>query len=64
MYDDEPCQMLTFTDITSYKTLEQEQEKTKSLKLINRSVSHEMLGPLTANVCLAQLLLETTLNEN
>ena len=64
IHSDEQCQLLTFSDITTWKTLEVEQAKTESLKLINRSVSHEMLGPLMANVCIAKLLLQTILNQN
>ena len=63
-FSDEVCQLITFSDITAYRNLEKEQAKTKTLKLLNRSVSHEMLGPLMANVCLGQILLKTALNEN
>ena len=64
IFNDEPCQLLTFSDITTLKTLQVEQAKTETLKLVNRSVSHETLGPLMANVNLAKLLLQTALNEN
>ena len=64
IYSEEQCQLLTFSDITTLRTLEVEQAKTESLKLVNRSVSHEMLGPLMSNVSIAKLLLQTTLNEN
>ena len=57
IFNDESCQLLTFSDITTLKKLELEQAKTESLKLVNRSVSHEMLGPLMASVSIAKLLL-------
>ena len=63
-FSDEICQLITFSDITAYRNLQKEQSKTKTLKLLNRSVSHEMLGPLMANICLCQILLKTVLNEN
>ena len=41
-----------------YHHLEKEKESNKSLKMLTASVSHEMLGPLGANVQIAERLLK------
>ena len=38
-------------------------EKTETLKLVNRSVSHDMIGPLNSIVQLAKLLFKSNLTE-
>ena len=49
-FNDRECQVINFTDITMYHRLEKEKQSNKSLKMLTTSVSHEMLGPLDANV--------------
>ena len=63
-FDNKQCQLITFSDITAYKNLEKEKKTTEMLKMVNWSVSHEMLGPLNTNVQLALLLLKTVLTEH
>ena len=58
------CQLITFTDITAFQNLEKEKKISQMLKMLNRSVSHEMLGPLNSNVQLTNLLLQTSLDPN
>ena len=50
MFNDINCQVLNFTDITTYKLLKQEEETSRLLQALNASAHHEMLGPLKTNV--------------
>ena len=46
-----------------YHQLEKEQESNRALKMLTAAVSHEMLGPLNANVQFSERLLELTDNK-
>ena len=56
-FNDKECQVINFTDITTYKRLKREEEKGRLLGTLNRSIHHEMLGPLKANVEVAENLI-------
>ena len=49
-FNEKECQLLNFTDITSYKRLKKQEEINRLLKTLNTSVHHEMLAPLKANM--------------
>ena len=51
------CQVVNFTDISTYTKLKKEQENNEILKTLNTTVHHEMLAPLRANVDVCQRLL-------
>ena len=55
-FDDIECQMLNFTNITTFHKLKQEEQKRKLLQALNASVHHEMLSPLSTNVMIANRL--------
>ena len=50
------CQVINFTDITAYKRLKLEEEKTNMLEMLNTTVHHEMIAPLKANVDFSERL--------
>ena len=52
----QPCQVICFTDITSYKLLHQKEEKNRLLVSLNTTVHHEMLAPLKANMDISMYL--------
>ena len=54
------CLLLNFSDITSYKKLEQEQEKTRLLYMLNTMTHHEMLAPLNAQMDISKSLFENS----
>ena len=56
-FNNKECQVLNFTDITTQKRLKLEEEKSRMLTILNTTVHHEMLGPLTANVDLSERLI-------
>ena len=62
IFNDKECQVLNFTDITTYKRLKKEEEKGRLLNTLYTSVHHEMLGPLKANVDIAILLMKNLQN--
>ena len=49
-FNDINCQVINFTDITTYKLLKQEEETNRLLQALNTSAHHEMLGPLKTNI--------------
>jgi len=49
-FNDMDCQVLNFSDITTYKQLKHEEETSRLLRALNASAHHEMLGPLKANI--------------
>ena len=55
-FNGKDCQVLNFTDITMYKRLKHEEEKTRLLNMLNHSTHHEMIGPLKANIEFAENL--------
>jgi len=57
-FNDTDCQVLNFTDITTYEKLKREEEMSSRLKALNASVHHEMLGPLKANVDICRRLIK------
>ena len=59
LFNAKECQVLTFTDITMYKQLKQEAEKSRLLSTLNTSVHHEMLGPLKANIEFSERLIRS-----
>ena len=56
-FNDRECVVLNFTDITTYKKLEEERETSKLLKALNASVHHEMIGPLKNSVDICKRLI-------
>ena len=46
IFNDKECLVLNFTDITPYKSLTQEKERSLLLKTLNASVHDEMKSPL------------------
>ena len=63
LFDDNDCQMLNFTNITTFHKYKKEQEKSKLLQALNTSIHHEMLVPLGTNVMIADRLLEAMESE-
>ena len=57
LFDGKECQLLNFSDITTYKLLKKEEEKSRLLSMLNTSVHHEMLGPLRANLEVSERLI-------
>ena len=47
---------MTFTDVTVYQRLKNQEDHSKLLETINTNVHHEMLSPLGANVYIAETL--------
>ena len=62
-FNDEECEVLNFTDLSTFYHLEQEKETNRLLKMLTASVSHEMLAPLGATIEIAEILLEHIENE-
>ena len=56
MFTGTECQVINFTDITAYKRLKLEEEKTNMLEMLNTTVHHEMIAPLKANVDISERL--------
>ena len=48
---------MNFSDISTYKRLQREEENNKLLQNLNTTVHHEMLAPLRANIDICQRLL-------
>ena len=57
-FNNKNCKLLTFTDITVFKRLKLQEEKSKLLSTLNEAIHHEMLTPLNINVESAQRLLQ------
>ena len=57
-YNDIDCQVLNFSEITTYKKLKQEEEINRLLRARNASAHHEMLGPLQANIDISTRLVK------
>ena len=52
-FNDAQSSVINFTDITSYKKLQKEQEINTLLKTVNATVHHEMIVPLNVNLDMA-----------
>ena len=50
------CQVLNFTDVTSSIMMEREKQKYETMKSLNTSVHHEMIGPLRAQKSISKSL--------
>ena len=50
VFNEKKCQVLNFTDITTYVRLKEQEETNRLLKAINVFVHHEMLAPLRSNI--------------
>ena len=50
IFNESECQILNFTDITTYEKLKQQEDINNLLKTLNRTVYHEMIAPLKANI--------------
>ena len=50
MFNDKECQVLNFGDISTYKKLRREEEKSKLMGNLYSSVHHDMVNPLKNNV--------------
>ena len=57
-FSETECQVINFTDITAYKRLELEEEKTNMLMMLNTTVHHEMIAPLMANIDMSDRLIK------
>ena len=57
IYNTSECQVLNFTDISTYKRLKQKEESNNLLKTLNASVHHEMIAPLKTNLAMTGRLL-------
>ena len=57
-FNDEECDVINFTDISTYDDLKKKQESYNLLKKLNAQVHHEMLVPLKVNVKMATRLLK------
>ena len=57
LIDEKECQVVSFIDITTYKMLQKEKERSELLKTMNTTVHHEMLSPLHANVVICRKLI-------
>ena len=62
-FNEKECQLLNFTDITSYKRLKKQEEINRLLKTLNASVHHEMLAPLKANMEISMRLYKQLKNK-
>ena len=62
-FNSKECQLINFTDITSYKRLKKEEEINRLLKTLNASVHHEMLAPLKANMEISMRLYKQLKNK-
>ena len=49
IFNDKECVVVDFQDISAFKRLKLEEEKTKLMSTLYSSVHHEMLGPLKTN---------------
>ena len=56
-FDEDECQMLNFTNITTFHKFKREEEKSRLLQALNTSIHHEMLGPLGTSVMIADRLM-------
>ena len=59
IFNDQECQVINFTDITTYKRLKQEEETNLLLKTLNATVHHEMIAPLKGNLELSMRLIRS-----
>ncbi len=50
IYNDKKCLVINFQDITTFKKLKNEEEKTRLMTTLYSSVHHEIIGPLENNV--------------
>jgi len=57
-FDSRDCKLLTFTNLTSYKKLKEQEEMAQRIETMNASIHHEMLTPLAINVEVADRLKE------
>ena len=57
-FDGRDCRLLTFTNLTSYKKLKEQEEMAQRIETMNASIHHEMLTPLAINVEVADRLKE------
>ena len=49
IFNDKECVVVDFQDISAFKRLKLEEEKTKLMSTLYSSVHHEMIGPLKSN---------------
>ena len=57
LFNGKECQVINFTDITTYKRLKYEEEMNRMLKTLNSTVHHEMIAPLKSNLELSMRLI-------
>ena len=57
LFDGKECQLLNFSDITTYRLLKKEEEKSRLLSTLSTSVHHEMLDPLRTNLEVSERLI-------
>ena len=51
------CQVINFTDITTYKRLEKQEQTNSLLKMLNMTVHHSMISPLKSNLAMSMRLI-------
>ena len=59
IFGDQECQILNFTDLTSYAQLYKEKTKNKLLRALNASIHHELLTPLIVMIEICKRLLQS-----
>lgn len=57
IFNDVECQVINFTDITTYKRLEKQEQTNSLLKTLMMTVHHSMIGPLKSNLALSMRLI-------
>ena len=57
IFDKKKCQLINFTDISTFVWLKKEQETTRLLTMLNTTVHHEMLAPLEVTNQVADYLI-------
>ena len=62
LIDEKECQVVSFIDITTYKMLQKEKERSELLKTMNTTVHHELMAPLHANVVICKRLISNLEN--
>ena len=56
IFNDRESQLLTLTDITIHRKLEQQENKNHMLTMMNANIHHEIVTPLKVNINVAEKL--------
>ena len=57
IFNNNKCQVINFSDITTYKRLEKQEQTNSLLKTLMMTVHHSMIGPLKSNLALSMRLI-------